>query len=445
MLYLTHKLIITYIKLILSRGGVMKTRLFNKDFTLLWLGQSVSQMGNGAGMIAVLWWVQTTTGSAMALGTLAMVQTLMGTAISPFAGALADRVNRKWVIVGADVIRGLIYCLLSWLAFSGQLTLPVLFLTMGTAAVCSQFFYPAISSSIPLLVPDKDLERANSLNQMSVNMVNVLGYAAGGILVALAGVPALLLINGISFILSAFSETFIVIPRVVREGAVAGARAFLTDIKEGFIYVRSNKVIFKIMQVAMILNFFFTPYFILLPKFVNEYMGAGSDVYGFLLSAQMAGALVATLVISLTDIIKRNLWLIKWSIMVQATLLLSLPFLPVNIWPLHVSLFAVLGLFNASLNIYFGALVQRATDRQHMGKVFGIMGAMSQGLQPLSQGITGMLGEIIRLPVIFTVCSIANGLGGLMFARVPGLDYFLAGNGQRPAPEKEPEPVPVSA
>lgn len=420
----------------------MNTKLFNKDFTLLWLGQSVSQMGNGAGMIAVLWWVQTTFGSALALGTLAMTQTIIGIGLGPLAGAAADRFNRKGLIVWADVLRGLIYCNLAWLVYTGQLTLPVLYVSAGLAAACSQFFYPAISSAIPLLVPDKELERANSLNQVTVNLVNIIGYAAGGILVALMGIPALLLINGLSFLISAVSETFISIPNVAGEQVKAGARAFLADIKAGFVYLRSNRVLFKIMQVAMLLNFFFAPYFILLPKFVNEYMGAGSDVYGFLLSAQMAGALAATLVISLTTVVKRNLWLVKWSLVVQASLLATLPFLPPRLWILHMAVFALGGLFNATLNIYFGTLVQRATNPRHMGKVFGILNTMSQGLQPLSQGLSGVLGELFRLPVIYTVCSITTGFGGLKFAGIPGLDGFLAGSKeQRGASEENTQPA----
>lgn len=383
--------------------------------------------------------MQTTFGSTLALGTLAMTQTIIGICLGPFAGVVADRFNRKWLIVGADIVRGLIYCSLAWLVFTGRLTLPILYITIGLAAICSQFFYPAISSSIPLF-PDKELERANSLNQMSVSLVNIVGYAAGGIMVALIGIPALLLINGLSFLASALSETFISIPLVTGTHVKAGARAFLGDIITGFNYIRSNAALFKILQVAMVVNFFFAPYVILLPKFVNDFMGAGSDVYGFLLSAHMAGALLATLVISLTKFVQQNLWLVKWSMVVQASLMGTLPFLPIHLWQLRIGVFAFAGLFNATLNIYFGAIVQRATEQKHIGKVFGVLGTMTQALQPASQGLSGVLGEVIRLPVIYTVCSIANGLGGFMFAAIPGLNRFISA---KPGEDKEIQPAPA--
>ena len=277
----------------------MKEKLFTRDFVLLWLGQSVSQLGNGAGFIGLLWWVQVTTGSAVVLGTLAMMQTLVSVFLGPFAGAAVDRMDRKGIIVVTDVIRGVNYCILAWLVSTSQLTLPLLFGISALNAVCGKFFNPAISASIPLLVPNSRLQQANSLNQISVSMTNIVSYGAGGILVAFLGVPILLAANGISFLLSALSEMFIRIPPVRSDKQKITAKLLSADVLLGFVYVKENVVLFKIMQVAMILNFFSAPIFILLPKFVNERMGLGSEVFGYLLSAQMVGALLVTLLMSL--------------------------------------------------------------------------------------------------------------------------------------------------
>lgn len=422
-----------------------KTRLFNRHFTLLWLGQSVSQLGNGAGFIGLMWWVQTTTGSALALGTLAMVQTLVGIAAGPFAGALTDRLDRKALIVGTDLIRGLNYVALAWLVWKGQLTMPLLYGIAALNALCGQFFGPAISASIPLLVPDDQLERANSLNQVTGTLVNIFGYALGGIMVALMGVPALLLVNGFSFILSAASESFIHIPRVVREKAALSAGLLLRDIRDGFLYVRNNRVLMRILQVAMILNFFTAPFFILLPKFVDEYLGGGSQIYGYLLSAQMAGALVAILVLSMTSLIRHNPSLVRWALVIQAVLYLSLPFLPPALWYIHVGIFAVAGLFSAIVNISFSTLMQRATPQQYMGKVFSLVGTMCQALQPAAQGITGLIADTVKVPVIYTFSSFFFLLGGLQFATIPGIMGFISGQKQADVQEEEITGNKVSA
>lgn len=418
----------------------MKQKLFNRDFTLLWLGQSVSQMGNGAGFIALMWWIQTTTGSAVALGTLAMVQTLVGVAAGPFAGAIVDRLDRKSIIVLTDCIRGLTNLALGWLALTGQLTMPMVYGIAALNALCGQFFGPAISASIPTLVPNDKLEKANSLNQVTATMVNIIGFAVGGVIVATLGVPLLLFLNGSSFLISAISELFIRIPKLVREKAVLSAALFIRDIKEGFIFVRKSPVLFRILQVAMLLNFFGAPFFILLPKFVNEHMGAGSEVYGYLLSAQMVGALVAIIVLSTTSLIQKNLWIVRWSLVGQATALLALPFLPGAFWGIHASLFIIMGIMNSIVNIYFSTLMQRATPPEYMGKVFGLVGTMCQALQPASQGLTGIVAEVVRIPVIYTVSTIALGLGGAQFATIPGLTGFLSAKKN----EEVGEPAPAT-
>jgi MFS family permease len=310
--------------------------------------------------------------------------------------------------------------------------------------MCGQFFGPAISASIPQLVPNHLLEKANSLNQVTATMVNIVGYAVGGVMVAFLGVPLLLFINGASFLLSAFSEMFIHIPKLAREKAVLSASLFVRDIKDGFKYVRDNPVLLRILQIAMMLNFFGAPFFILLPKFVNEHMGAGSEVYGYLLSAQMVGALVSILILSTTSLIQKNLWIVRWSLVAQAVAFISVPFLPVAFWGIHVSLFMFGGMLNSVLNIYFSTLMQRATPPEYMGKVFGLVGTMCQALQPVSMGFTGVVAEVVRLPIIYTVCNLGLGIGGFQFASIPGLMGFLGAKKEDSLEESgEPVPAPV--
>lgn len=419
-------------------------KLFNRDFILLWLGQSVSQLGNGAGFIALIWWIQTTTGSAVALGTLAMVQTLVGVGVGPFAGAFVDRFDRKSIIILTDLIRGINYLVLGWLVYTGQLTMPLVYGIAAFNALCGQFFGPAISASIPQLVPDKFLEKANSLNQVTATMVNIVGFAVGGVIVAFLGVPMLLAVDGVSYILSAISELFIRIPKLAKEKAVLSAGLFIRDIKEGFVFVRKSPVLFRILQVAMLLNFFGAPFFILLPKFVNEHMGAGSEVYGYLLSAQMVGALIAIIILSSTSLIQKHLWIVRWSLVVQAAAYITLPFLPAAYWGIHISLFVFGGMMNAIVNIYFSTLMQRATPPEYMGKVFGLVGTMCQALQPASQGLTGIVAEFVRIPIIFTVSTAALGAGGFKFAAIPGLTGFLGGD-SRETQAGAGEPAPATA
>ena len=118
-----------------------------------------------------------------------------------------DRWNRKYIIVGTDIIRGVVNCLLAWALWQNQLTLPLLFAGTAIKSACGQFFSPAIMAAIPQIVPSKQLEKAYSLQQITQTIITGMsGYALGGLLAAVVGIPALFLVNGLAYLVSAFSS-----------------------------------------------------------------------------------------------------------------------------------------------------------------------------------------------------------------------------------------------
>lgn len=118
-----------------------------------------------------------------------MVRTVVSVVLSPFGGVVADRFSKKAIIVLGDVLRGMFHGILAWFVYTNQLTPAVMLTLVGLNAICSTFFNPAITATVPLLVSKADLAKANSLQQITSNLVTIAGYASGGILVALLGVP----------------------------------------------------------------------------------------------------------------------------------------------------------------------------------------------------------------------------------------------------------------
>jgi len=414
-----------YRKLLNLDGGVnMHAKLFNKNFVLLWLGQGVSQLGAGVGYIATLWWVQTTTGSALALGTLAMVSSVVGLLLSPVAGVFVDRWNRKWIIVVTDIIRGLVNCYLAWAVLSGTLTLPLLLLAAALKSACAQFFSPAVMASVPLLVDSKHLERANSLQQMTQNIASMLGYALGGLLVAVFGIPALLLLNGLAFLLSAISEAFIAIP-TIEKGSSLLTKSFLGDLSSGLAYVKKDHTLSGILQVIILVNFSFVPFYVLLPKFVNDYLHAGSDVLGLISSSQTAGMLLGASLLSLTVFVKKNSWVTKWGLSISACALMLSPFARGTMWPAQLFIYGVAGAVSAIVNITFFSSLQRKTDPAYMGKVFSLVNAMALGLQPLASALSGIFADRYSIVPIYIAFGILALLANARLAAIPGIESYL--------------------
>ncbi|MFO8060870.1 MAG: MFS transporter [Bacillota bacterium] len=399
--------------------------LFTRDFLLLWLGLSVSRLGDGAGFLAVMWWVQQETGSVMALSAVALAGSVPRMLLGPFAGVAADRYSRKSIIVWMDVVRGVVYLFLTLMAWRGTLRMPYLLGALIVSAGASQFFGPAVLSAVPQLVKSSHLERANSMNQMTSTIVSVAGTAFGGIVVALFGVPILLLINAASFLLSALSEVFIRLPSVKESGGLTW-KGVVSDLKLGWGHVMQHRVLARVLQVSAALNFLFPPFFVLLPQFVAEDLSAGPETYGYLLSVLGAGSMAAMITISATSWIQRHTGLIIYGVMIQGVLLLTFALAPAQMLFLHYSSLFVFGFLNAAINIFFITIIQRRTDPDHMGKVFGLLETIPTALQPLSQGLVAPLAMLIPIRAVYAGCGVAISAVGRMVTGIPGLrEFFL--------------------
>ncbi|MDP2856629.1 MAG: MFS transporter [Bacillota bacterium] len=413
--------------------------LTNRSFLLLWLGQGVSQLGAGVGFIATLWWVQSTMGSALALGTMATVSGAVGLILSPIAGVFVDRWSRKGIIVGTDMLRALVNCVLAWAMWRGVLTFPLLLVGVAAKAACGQFFAPAVMAAIPQLVRDEDLEKANSLQQVTRNISNMAGLALGGVLVALLGLPALLFVNGIAYLASALSELFIILPPVAKCGPLSFG-AFYRDLAGGLTYLRRDHTLFGVMQVLVIINFALVPFSVLLPKLVADHLGAGSEVLGYISSSQMAGMLAGALLISTIPLARRCPGLIRWGLGISASFLMLSPIVSGVYWPVQMLLYGTSGLVMAVVQIFFFSTLQRKVDPGYMGKVFSLNNAMSLGLQPAAAALSGYLADLYSLTIIYLAFGSLVLIGNARLLAIGGLnEYFELGcaSGHR---SEEPAP-----
>lgn len=163
-----------------------------RDFLLLWQGYAFSAAGNLLYSIAIGIWVYDSTGSAALMGILSAISYLVSFFLQPFAGVLADFFSKRLLIVAADGLRGILMLLLGTAALAGHLTVWEVLTVAWVAALCNVCFVPAAFSALSLLVPGRELMRAQSLIQGSTSVIRTIGNAASGALVlwcsgALAG------------------------------------------------------------------------------------------------------------------------------------------------------------------------------------------------------------------------------------------------------------------
>ncbi|MBU6998330.1 MAG: MFS transporter [Theionarchaea archaeon] len=390
--------------------------LRDKNFLLLWAGQGVSQAGDWIYLLALVSLVIAETGSAAVTGTVLMMMVIPQVFLGPIAGSYADRWSRKNLIVWMDAVRGIVVLYLGWLVISDTLTLPVLYVGTVIMSIAQVFFNPALRASIPTIVPEEELNRANSLIGITSKISGVIGPAIGGILVVTLGVPLAFIINGISFLFSAFSESFITIPLVRREGP---EKHVLADMKEGFGFILEKKPILGIIIVLGAMTFFAAPLVIVFKILSETYYHMGDLAYGLLISADSLGILVSTFILAVKPKIENKSRILILFPIVAGVTLLGIGTV-INFY-FAMALMAIQGIISGFGEIVIITLLQTLTPNEKRGKVFGVYVTMTMALVPLSYAVMGTLIDLTSVVTMLLISGTALIIGGISISLVPGI------------------------
>ncbi len=409
-------------------------RLLNKNFVLLWQGQFVSQLGNQAHTIAMMFWLKHATGSASVMGLIMMLAMLPSVILGPLGGTFADRYSRKWIIVLSDAVSGVAVVSLAIMMFSKPDAVDMLVVWLGSVAIIlgilSAVFRPAISASIPDLVPKDKVASANSFNQSSYQVSALVGQGTGGVLFRILGAPVLFLIDGITYLISAVSELFISIPQEFPEktkGARETMRVFLRDTGEGFTYIWRNKGMRDLFFAATVLNFFMSPFAVLLPFYIEDFLHATPDWFGYFLAAIGLGAMIG---FGLAGVVRfsgktRTVMVILF-LFLDALVIAALGLARAPVTALLLGF--LIGLLNSIVNINIITILQVTTPGRIRGRVFGVLGTISGGLVPIGMGLAGVIAGLVNnnIPLILIVSGLMVALCTLLVSFSRNFREFLA-------------------
>ena len=188
-------------------------RLWTTNFLLLWQGQLVSILGDVVYSIALGFWILAETGSTALMGGLMAASILPRILVSPVAGVVVDRLDRRRLMIWMDVIRGAAVVAVGQPPFAGFLQVWMVFAAGIIIGLCGAFFSPAVSSVIPDITGRSKVVQANSVFSMLQTGGNIVGNSAGGVLFQVLGAPVLFLFNGLSYLFSAGSLLLARVPR----------------------------------------------------------------------------------------------------------------------------------------------------------------------------------------------------------------------------------------
>lgn len=386
----------------------MQKKLWNKDFILLLQANAVSSIGDLMYSVAIGFWVYEKTGSSGLMGTMSAISMFVTMFLSPFSGSIVDKCNRKWVMVGTDVIQGIIMLAVGILAFAGNLSVPVVLIAAFLAAFGGVFYSPAVSTLMLDIIPHKDMVQGQSLHSGVLGFIQLAGNAFSGVLVAFFGVPLIVVINGISNLYSAVTELFIHVPKTVQQGIPVTVKGVLRDSKQAVKVVFSDPCLKIFVPSALILNLLGAgPMTLILPFCMEK--GFSVEQYGYLLSVWTAASLVCVLFLGAVKLSpKVRFWVMALGFSLSV-LFFVLTYSSVRYIPMCI--FAALAaMANGAGNSVFNAALNLALPEENRGAILGFMQSASVGGCALSALIYGLLGDVFPLYLTF----IAGGLLSLV-------------------------------
>jgi MFS family permease len=383
----------------------------SRDFRRLWTGQAVSMLGDTAFLVALGWRTYDLTGSARSLG---YVLTLQGVGLLLtvlVGGALADRYDRRKLMLVSDLSRFAIVGALTVIDGTGHLTLDVLLGLAFAEGLATGFFTPALGGLIPLVVEEPGLGSANALIGMARQGSLLIGPSVAGLLYGFAGSTVVFGLNATSFLVS-FGFVWATRPRIAERAAAQGT---FREIGAGIRYVsRVPWLWVTISLFAFVLMFQWAPIQVVTPKLVRAHFHLGVKAYGLIFSMLGAGMIIGAATFAHLNP-RRRRGLISYLIwMVNSLLVVVFALSP---W-YSVS---VVASFLRGICIGFGVAVWETMLMelvpQHMlSRVISLDWFGSFGLTPVGLVLVGAIsglaapGTIIALGACISICIVAGGL-----------------------------------
>ena len=299
--------------------------LKHRGFALLWFGLIISIVGSQMQQWALFWHISTLSKNPIAVSIVGGVRFVAVLAFSLLGGLVADRYNRRTIMLFTQSISMLVALMLGLLTLSGKISLWHIYALTAIQAAAMAFDLPARQSLVPNLVPREDLPSAFSLQSIAFNTGSIIGPAMSGVVIGYLGQEYVYLINAITFLAVILALILLGPVPQSRAQVQRGMRAAWTDIQDGVTFIRKQPLILSTMILDFIATFFASAN-TLLPFFAQNVLHVGEVVYGWLAAAQSIGAVTVGLVVSQFHNIRRQGILLLGSVLVfgAATILFGL-------------------------------------------------------------------------------------------------------------------------
>jgi MFS family permease len=353
-------------------------------------------MGHSASLwvetIARNWLIWELTGSATMLATVNLVRAIPMLIFGVFAGVIADRVDKRKLLIVAKTFTLINKLVLATLIVSGRVEVWQVMLTAFLMGTSMSFEMPTRTALIPSLVKGEELNSAIALNSAAMNITRVVGPAAAGLLLAPLGTGGVYFVSAGVYIATLIAT---IIMRVPRESNRKSEASLWADMADGFRYVYREKQVLAMIIISLVPMIIAWPYMTLLPIMADEVLKIGSSGYGFLYSAAGGGALLSVLVIASMDRVRR-----KGLVVLAATFAFGVFLILLSrstTVALSMATMVCIGIVSTGTQTLTNTVLLNVAPQEMHGRVMGIY-RLDRGLMPLGSMAAGTLADAMGAP-----------------------------------------------
>lgn len=402
-----------------------------KTFLIIWSGQLISMLGSGLTNFALGVWIFDQTGQATPFAITVLFASLPRILLAPIAGSVADRWNRRWIMLLADTGAALLTLGVALLLFSGRLAVWHIYLVALLGSVFGAFQEPAYVASIAMLVPKKHLARANGLVQMGQALETLISPALAGVLFVTIGMQGIIAIDFLTYFFAIGALLLVRIPQPeAPPSEIEGGRGqLLADTLFGWHYLRARVGLLGILLYFAMVNFMLNWAMVLSTPLILTF-GAASTL-GLVQTVSGAGMLAGSVLMSTWGGPKRRI-----NAVIGFIVLASLGLLLMGLRPSAVSVGAGIFVLLFCVPLASGpasAIFQSKVDPAVQGRVFAMRSMISRSMMPLAFLTAGPLADYVFEPWMrdggVLASTILGRLLGTGAGRGMGLMFVIAGLG----------------
>ncbi|TCP21887.1 putative MFS family arabinose efflux permease [Scopulibacillus darangshiensis] len=379
----------------------------NRNFRWLWIGLSISYLGDALYNIAISWYVFIKTGSSLQVGMVLVLTFLPKVLFGLFLGVLVDRYNRKTLMQLAQIIQAIVTMILALSMMFDFFQLWILYSVTICLSITSSIFTPSQNALIPKLVDREQIITANSFFSSSQQIAQLFAVILGGSLISLWGAGYAIGLNSLSFIVAFLFVSLMKGKAVLEDGGDNYKKTFdkkiFREMREGFQWLGRNRILLSVLILATIANIALGSINVLAPMMIKKGFGANASSFAVFEGAMFLGILVGSIVIGLARP-RRTGILFNLALAVQGFGMFVI-FLAPNLIIADIGNF-VLGLALIAVILPVSTSFQTLVPSQLRGRVSSINNMITSISIPVTYAVLGLIGDSFGAKICFFISAL---------------------------------------